>query len=283
MAAGYGPNGGCGERGYVLNAGGRTWLYEYVPRSICPNWYEGEATSLDGGRFLHPPVSVDLKAKLAVWAYTVVVQAREKSDPVAREDALKRADVMGRYLTVLLRGEIGPGPVLLYVDQWRDPCGGAHEWQIADDGTLLPYWHRRQAGYVIDCEEMGEWAFHYYPAHKWLLSSGVAGEGHLWYGERSLPKSLIESFCRWHGRWRQGCDGWPNCVGDWQALNEEGLDLARELKEIVGTEYRVIYVRFFEEPQEQKPWKAAEVLRGGVIRPYVHEPYWLRGLSISGR
>ncbi len=268
-----------GGHGYVLDASGSTWLYEYLPRSTCPRLFQGEATHMDSKKFQHDPISTELKAKFAVWAFTVIVHAREKADPVAYEEAMKRADLMGRYLTLLLRGEAGPGPVLVYVDQWRDPCGGTRHWQVTDEGEVQPYRHEQEAGYVIDCEEMGEWAMEYRPAGKWLLSSRVVGEGSYWYGQHAIPRSLIESFCEWYERWRECSERGPDAGHDWKLLNDDGLVLARELKTVVGTEHMVIYLQHWEEPGQENLWGAVEVLIDGSIRKYVHSPYWSHGLA----
>lgn len=264
-------------RGYVISVVGSTWLWQYRARGECPQHYLDEPINFDPVKFGHAPVSVLLRAKFAVWAYTMVETARGKrNDPQEYETAMRRVDATGRILAVLLRGEIGPGPVILYEDIFRDPCGGPRVWQVTDDVTLQPYWHRPSAGYVIDHEELGEWGWEYHPAHRYM-TGGVAGCDDEWYGEQPIPRELVRAFSSWHGQWRDAVEAQSDEPGrsfDWDAHNEEGLALARRLKLAVGAAYKVVYLRAFEEPKRKQPWRAVELRSDGAARLFEHKPYW---------
>jgi hypothetical protein len=264
------------SRGYVISASPGVWLYEYFSLARCPASCRGERGNFDGKKFGHPPVSIELKAKFAVWAFSVAEKARRISnDPQARDDALRKVDLMGRWLALELRAEIGSGPVIVYVDQFCDR--GPRHWRITDTCRVQPYWHVPSAGYVIHCKDLAAWAWEYRPAGQHMIG-GVVGEGEEWMNERPTSRKLVIAFSRWHKQWRKAADELfydPGYSFDWDAHNAEGLALSRQLKESLeqGPE-RVIYLRPSEEPDERKSWKAAELLVDGTHRPYVHAPYW---------
>lgn len=265
------------KSGYVIHAEGTTWLWEYCSRWQCPQHYAGEPVGFNAKKFGHEPVSNELKAKFAVWAFTLVEKARLKlNEPKEYEAAMRRVDATGKWLAVLLRAEIGSGPVILYRDLLRDPCGGPHVWEVTDDVALQPYWHRRSAGYIIDHESTGEWAWEYRPAHYYRIGS-AAGCGEQWYGEQPIPRELARAFSRWHDQWREAVEAQgdhPQRIGDWDAFNQEGLALGRRLKLAVGAAYKVIYLRPFEEPEGDVPWGAVELRLDGSMRPCEQGPYW---------
>ena len=66
--------------GYLIDAFGSTWLHRYLPRSECPNYFQGEPTDFMQRLGGHPVVSIDLRAKFAVWAFTLVPKARAEHD-----------------------------------------------------------------------------------------------------------------------------------------------------------------------------------------------------------
>ena len=261
--------------GYVINADpGSTWLYEYRAYSESPRSFMGGPAEF---KRWHWPVPILLGAKFGIWAFDRMEAARRKSDPKERELAMRRADKTGKVLALELRGEIGSGPVIVYVDQFHDPSGGPRLWQITDTCRLQPYWHVPSAGYVIHREDHAAWAWEYRPAGQHMIG-GTVGDGDDWMGEHPMPRSLVVAFSRWQEQWRKAVHELSYDSGycfDWDAHNAEGLALGHQLKKsLEDPAKRVVYLRPLEEPDERKSWKAGELLADGTHRPYVHAPYW---------
>lgn len=266
-------------RGYVIHAIGSTYLWEYQAPGHSPNYPFGRPVHFDGIRFGHPPVSNELKAKFVVWAQSLIPTAeRKRKDWPEYVSAIRRVDTKGKWLAVLLRSEISPGPVIIYEEIFRDPCGGPRAWQVTDEAGLEPYVHRPAAGYVIDHDEMGEWAWEYRPAKLGMLGSEV-GVDDRWYGHHAIPRRLVNEFRRWHGQWARSINGSVDQsirVFDWNRHNQEGIALSRKLKRAVGVQCTVIYLRPYEEPRSHRPWNALEVRSDGAVRYFEHRPYWAR-------
>ena len=266
-----------GTDGYVIDAFcSQTWLFRYRSRPLSWRVWTGEPVEFASGT--HPRVSAELRAKFGLWAYDIVPRAQAHSG-VRRRRELRRADRIGRALCVFLRGEIGPGPVIVYQDQYRDPCGGPSAWQVGDEGDLLPYRHRPSAGYVIDHEWCGEWAWEYQPASRYLVGSDVA-QDQTWSGELPIPRDLVIGFWNLHLEWARLDRDRDRGVtlADWDAHNERGLQLSARLKRSLGGAYTVIYLRPYEQPEPGRWPRAMELRLDGSFRPYEHQPYWRQGL-----
>lgn len=115
---------------------------------------------------------------------------------------MQRADKTGKLLALELRGEIGSGPAIIYVDQFHAPSGGPRYWQITDAPRVQPYWHVPSAGYVIHREQYAAWAWGYRPEGQHMIG-GAVGDGDEWMGEHPIPRQLVVAFSRWHEKWRQ--------------------------------------------------------------------------------
>jgi hypothetical protein len=221
-------------------------------------------------------VSAEFTGMLTLWRVEWEKATRRKWGSKIREKALRRVDAAGRIHAVRLRSEIGPGPVIVYCDEFRNPCGGPREWQVTDQGELVAYWHRPIAGYVIDLEACGEWAWEYRPAGKYMIGSPV-GECDWWRGEQALPWELVMAFNDWHSEWCKVAwsDDEHRDAFDWNDFNVLGLALALRLKQVVGPACKVIYLRPYEEQRKEKQiWHVLEVRMDGTTRDYQHKPFW---------
>jgi hypothetical protein len=269
-----------GTKGYVINANGEEgWLHRFKPPGKCPLDCMGEPTDFDHQKLGHQEVSNLLKARLAVWAFTVVPRIRDRprddSSPVV--ETMHSADVHGRVLATVLRSEIGPGPTIIYMDLIPQILGGPDCWRITDEGKPVPYWHRPSAGYVIGDKEYGGWAWEYRPAGESMLGRNV-GFGPLWFGETPITNSLAQAFSNWHEQWRaakQEPQAAQRCF-DWAASNKQGMALARRLKDSLGAATRVFYVPLSSELDLGDAGNAIELTQR-ANRPYVHAPYWAMG------
>jgi hypothetical protein len=261
--------------GYVIEVVGSTWLWEYRARSDQPMHYRGDPTNMEPKKLGHEAPSMLLKAKFAVWAFSMVPSALARHrDPPEFEAAMHRVDATGRMLAVLLRGEIGAGPVILYADIFRDLCGGMHVWQVMDDGVLMPYFHQPSAGYVIEHGDSGGWAWEYRPAHR-VMKGAVAGCRERWQGDLPIERDLVCAFARWHAQWSAAA----NPVDPGRRLDEdahvsEGLALAAHLKSSLGEFLKVIYVQPLANCAQDNHCASLDVQLDGSTRPYAHKPYW---------
>jgi hypothetical protein len=264
--------------GYVINAWAdgavRPYRSVWESRDNCAP----EVVNIGASHFGADSISHEFAGMFAQWQFECRrATNRKRRSGQGRDKALRRLDAAGRVLAVRLRREIGPGPKVLYCDQFHDPRGGPAVWQVSDLAELRPYWHRPSAGYVIDLEFCGEWAWEYWPASQRMIGS-TAGEGRHWFGEVPLPLDLIAAFSDWHSVWSEGNN---HEAFDWDAFNAQGLALARNLKEVIGARYTVIYLRPFEEPRSDDRARAFEVRFDG-LRAYAHQPYWMGPEPVQG-
>lgn len=263
------------QGGYAINAWSDGAVREYCSPCESRSCGSDIVAEISRHKFGRHPVSAEFAGMFTLWRVEWGKATRRKWGSKSREKALRRVDANGRIHAARLRSEIGPGPVIVYCDEFRDPCGGPCEWKVTDLGELIPYWHRPIAGYVIDLEVCGEWAWEYRPAGKYMIGSPV-GECDWWRGEPALPRELVMAFNAWHGEWSQAAwSGDAHCDAfDWEAFHVKGLALARRLKQVVGAGYKVIYLRPYEEPNKEEGGRVLEVRLDGATRDYQHKPYW---------
>jgi hypothetical protein len=90
------------------------------------------------------------------------------------------------------------------------------------------------------------------------------------------PMALQKAFNDWHCEW--GRAAWRRDAHreafDWAGFNVNGLALALRLKQLAGPAYKVIYMRLYEEPRQEKVEHILEVRLDGRPRPYEHKPFW---------
>jgi hypothetical protein len=267
------------RNGYVINANGDDWLYRYRPQWECADDCIGEPTHFEPKKLQHRKLSNLLQARFAVWAYTMAKSARAKWNAHTNDfvSAMQCADLHGRVLAAVLRSEIGPGPAIIFVDQFPELRGGPVCWRVADDGKLLPYWHRPCAGYVIGNKDYA-WAWQYEPAKESMLGTSV-GVGPTWTGEQPISSDLVLALCSWREQWSAVKFKAPAARQEFDlaAHNKQGLDLGQRLKQSVGAAYRVFYMRVVDEPDHGHSGDAMELRIDSAPRPYVHSPYWSDG------
>jgi hypothetical protein len=263
--------------GYAITPTSPKWLFRFLPPSQCRSSCIGEPVEFEPRKFGHRPVPKVLGAQFAILAYDTADQARRlPQDSPEHRSAMRKVDYWGRGLAVKLRAATGPGPVIVYSDQFRKPALGSGEWQVSDTGEFRPYWHHPSAGYVIGQEVGGEWACAYRPAGRHMARSSI-GVRDRWHGDRPIPQDLLAAFSQLHSQWNEvafGPQRWCESF-DWDAHNQQGLVLAARLKQSFGAGYRVIYRRPYEEPAARKQWVAVELRMDGSNRVYEHRPYWL--------
>lgn len=263
-------------KGYVIDANEECWLLRYKSPWQSPRDCKGEPTHFDHQALQHGEVSTLLKARFAVWAYTMVPQARDKCrEPNEFANAMRSADLHGRVLATVLRSEIGPGPAIIYADHFPAKYGGPIRWRVTDEGKLVPYWHQPSAGYVVTYQDYGAWAFEFRPAAESMLGESV-GFGPVWFGEQPIGRELVEALTRWSAQWSAVKCKPKDALRqfDWDAYNSQGLELTRRLKQALGVRYRVFYMRLPDEPIAADAWKVLDLAADGSNRPYVHARYW---------
>jgi hypothetical protein len=264
-----------GTHGYVIDGSREKWLSHYQPRWDCASDCVGEPTHFDHKRLRHPKVSELLKARFAVWAYTMITRAQSQRFDPEFVAAMRNVDLHGRVLAAVLRSEIGPGPAIIYVDMLPPLSGGPDQWRVTDDGKLVPYRHRPSAGYVIEARECGGWAWEYQPASE-SMSGNSVGVGPVWSGEQAIARELVTAFSCWQDQWKtlgykpQDIEWHLDC----EAHHKQGLALGQRLKQTLGATCRVFYKRTLDEADQGELWEAMELGFDGTARPYVHAPYW---------
>lgn len=132
------------------------------------------------------------------------------------------------------------------------------------------------AGYVIDADFCGVWAWVYRP-DRTAWEGGSCGEGCHWDGDHPLPEKLIHDFYVWQNRFE--CADHDGALSGesiaqrlwWRDFHAEGIRLAKKLKKVLGPEYVVIYSKPFEDLPRVEP-RNFLVTEEGRIRPYRHVP-----------
>jgi hypothetical protein len=268
------------QAGLVISADGQgAWAWEFVDDTSSPYWL-GACIASGKNWTGRQPIASGLPEQFDRWQkrFSLIdLSLLEDGQDQVGDFSVRQFHSEGVALAKKLKLEVGGRFRVFYEVPASDPnFRPITMYEVTIEGDVVRYVHRPHAGYVIDCDYAGAWAWVFRPDRQAFIGSNCAA-GKDWGGQKDISPAMVVAFDAWQDRFERAdlSDMRPgqDCSGDfsWRTFHRDGIRLAARLKQELGAGLVVIYSKPFEDKSGVLP-RNFEILIDGSAVEYVHRP-----------